>query len=138
MPDPTNMVTMGAAIADRLGTLAPAGASAFAANQKAFDADMTALDTAWSEGTATCTNRDLVVLGVLPTLFDARTNHSRAVLADINDRYGLDILGPAIPRSIRSSTSIARRRPRRKCRGSPGSLLNLLRTAPAPSRFFRR
>jgi chromosome partitioning protein len=23
------------------------------------------------------------------------------VLADINDRYGLDILGPAIPRSIR-------------------------------------
>ena len=47
------------------------------------------------------TNRDLVVLGVLPTLYDARTNHSRAVLADINDRYGLDILGPAIPRSIR-------------------------------------
>ena len=38
------------------------------------------------------TNRDLVVLGVLPTLFDSRTNHSRAVLADINDRYGLDIL----------------------------------------------
>ena len=41
------------------------------------------------------------MLGVLPTLFDSRTNHSRAVLADINDRYGLDILGPAIPRSIR-------------------------------------
>jgi chromosome partitioning protein len=41
------------------------------------------------------------VLGVLPTLFDSRTNHSRAVLADINERYGLDILGPAIPRSIR-------------------------------------
>ena len=47
------------------------------------------------------TNRDLVVLGVLPTLFDARTSHSRAVLADIHSRYGLDILGPAIPRSIR-------------------------------------
>ena len=47
------------------------------------------------------TNRELVVLGVLPTLYDARTNHSRAVLADINERYGLDILGPAIPRSIR-------------------------------------
>ncbi len=47
------------------------------------------------------TNRDLVVLGVLPTLYDPRTNHSRAVLADISDRYGLDILGPAIPRSIR-------------------------------------
>jgi chromosome partitioning protein len=47
------------------------------------------------------TNRDLAVLGVLPTLFDSRTNHSRAVLADINSRYGIDILGPAIPRSIR-------------------------------------
>ncbi|MGB8020246.1 MAG: AAA family ATPase [Candidatus Nanopelagicales bacterium] len=47
------------------------------------------------------TNRDLVVLGVLPTLFDSRTNHSRAVLADIQDRYDLAILGPSIPRSIR-------------------------------------
>ena len=47
------------------------------------------------------TNRDLRVLGVLPTLFDSRTNHSRAVLADVAERYQLDILGPAIPRSIR-------------------------------------
>jgi chromosome partitioning protein len=47
------------------------------------------------------TNRDLTVLGVLPTLFDSRTNHSRAVLADIAARYGLAVLGPAIPRSIR-------------------------------------
>ncbi len=47
------------------------------------------------------TNRDLRILGVLPTLYDARTNHSRAVLADVSQRYGLDVLGPAIPRSIR-------------------------------------
>ncbi len=47
------------------------------------------------------TNRDLTVLGVLPTLFDSRTNHSRAVLADIRARYGIDILTPPIPRSIR-------------------------------------
>ena len=59
--DPTNMVTMGATIADRLDPLAPSRAEAFAANQKAFDADMTTLDSAWTTGTATCTSRDLVV-----------------------------------------------------------------------------
>jgi chromosome partitioning protein len=47
------------------------------------------------------TNRDLHVLGVLPTLFDGRTNHSRAVLADVALRYGLDVLDPPIPRSVR-------------------------------------
>lgn len=47
------------------------------------------------------TNPDLAVLGVLPTLFDARTNHSRAVVDDIATRYGLAVLGPQIPRSIR-------------------------------------
>lgn len=47
------------------------------------------------------TNRDLTVLGVLPTLYDARTTHARAVLADISDRYGLPVLVPPIPRSIR-------------------------------------
>jgi chromosome partitioning protein len=47
------------------------------------------------------TNPDLVVRGALPTLFDPRTNHARAVLADIGQRYGLDVLEPAIPRSVR-------------------------------------
>jgi chromosome partitioning protein len=47
------------------------------------------------------TNRDLDVLGVLPTLFDSRTNHSRAVLADVEGRYGLAVLEPPIPKSIR-------------------------------------
>jgi chromosome partitioning protein len=47
------------------------------------------------------TNRDLVVLGVLPTLFDGRTNHSRAVLADIASRYELAVLRPPIAKSIR-------------------------------------
>ena len=42
----------------------------------------------------------LVVLGVLPTLYDGRTTHARAVLADISDRTA-DILEPPIPRSIR-------------------------------------
>ena len=46
-------------------------------------------------------NRGLRVLGVLPTMFDARTNHSRAVLADVSDRYGLAVLEPPIPKSVR-------------------------------------
>ncbi|MGB2839172.1 MAG: ParA family protein, partial [Actinomycetes bacterium] len=47
------------------------------------------------------TNRDLVVLGVLPTLFDARTTHARAVLADVSGRFGVTVLDPPINRSIR-------------------------------------
>ena len=47
------------------------------------------------------TNRGLGVLGVLPTLYDSRTLHARDVLDDINDRYGLAVLEPPIPRSVR-------------------------------------
>ena len=46
-------------------------------------------------------NPALTVLGVLPTMFDGRTNHARAVLADVADRYGLPVLDPPIPRSVR-------------------------------------
>src|SRR4051794_40942721 len=42
------------------------------------------------------TNRDLRVMGVLPTLFDSRTTHAREVLSDIATRYGLDVVEPAI------------------------------------------
>ena len=47
------------------------------------------------------TNRDLTVLGVLPTLFDSRTTHARAVLDDVTSRYGLPILDPPIAKSVR-------------------------------------
>jgi chromosome partitioning protein len=46
-------------------------------------------------------NPGLRVLGVLPTMYDGRTNHARAVLADVSGRYGLTVLEPAIPRSVR-------------------------------------
>lgn len=46
-------------------------------------------------------NGDLVVRGVLPTMFDGRTNHSRAVLEDVAERYGLPVLSPPIPKSVR-------------------------------------
>ena len=56
------------------------------------------------------TNPSLRVLGVLPTLFDARTNHSRAVLADIGQRYDLTVLDPPIAKSIRFAEAPAQGR----------------------------
>ena len=47
------------------------------------------------------TNRGLSVLGVLPTLYDGRTTHARAVLEAISDAYELDVLQPPIPKTIR-------------------------------------
>ena len=47
------------------------------------------------------TNRDLEVWGVLPTLYDGRTNHARAVLENISQTYDLDVIEPPIPKSIR-------------------------------------
>lgn len=46
------------------------------------------------------TNRDLRIMGVLPTMFDSRTRLSREVLQDIEDQYELPVLQP-ISRSVR-------------------------------------
>lgn len=47
------------------------------------------------------TNRGLDVWGVLPTLYDGRTNHARAVLDTISETYDLAVIQPPIPKSIR-------------------------------------
>ena len=47
------------------------------------------------------TNRTLEVWGVLPTLYDGRTNHARAVLENISQTYELEVIEPPIPKSIR-------------------------------------
>ncbi|WP_299051205.1 ParA family protein [uncultured Nocardioides sp.] len=47
------------------------------------------------------TNRSLEVWGVLPTLYDGRTNHARAVLDTISETYGLEVLQPPIPKTIK-------------------------------------
>jgi len=47
------------------------------------------------------TNRGLQVRGILPTMFDPRTQHSREVLEDVGKRYGLPVFEPAIRKSIR-------------------------------------
>lgn len=46
-------------------------------------------------------NKDLEVWGILPTLYDGRSNHAREVLVDVGERYGLPVLEPAIPRTVR-------------------------------------
>ncbi|HWJ82073.1 MAG TPA: ParA family protein [Nocardioides sp.] len=47
------------------------------------------------------TNRDLEVWGVLPTLYDGRTTHSRTVLDTISDTYDLQVIEPPIPKTIK-------------------------------------
>ncbi|MGB3481586.1 MAG: AAA family ATPase [Mycobacterium sp.] len=53
------------------------------------------------------TNADLTLLGALPTLYDARTTHSRDVLLDVADRYDLPVLAPPIPRTVRFAEASA-------------------------------
>ncbi|GAB2765949.1 ParA family protein [Nocardioides salsibiostraticola] len=47
------------------------------------------------------TNKSLEVWGVLPTLYDGRTNHSRTVLETISATYELDVIEPPIPKTIK-------------------------------------
>jgi chromosome partitioning protein len=47
------------------------------------------------------TNRGLEVWGVLPTLYDGRTNHARTVLATISETYDLEVVEPPIPKTIK-------------------------------------
>jgi chromosome partitioning protein len=47
------------------------------------------------------TNPDLVVTGLIPTMFDGRSRHAREVLADVGSRYAVPVLQPPIRKSIR-------------------------------------
>ena len=47
------------------------------------------------------TNGDLQVLGGIATMYDARTNLAKRVLADVEETHGLQIIGPPVPRSVR-------------------------------------
>lgn len=46
-------------------------------------------------------NRQLKVIGVLPTMYDSRTNLARRTLADVEERYGLAVIRPPISKSVR-------------------------------------
>ena len=46
-------------------------------------------------------NKKLKVVGILATMYDGRSNHSREVLADVGQRYSIEVLEPPIPRTVR-------------------------------------
>ena len=47
------------------------------------------------------TNPNLVITGVIPTMYDGRSRHARQVLADVGSRYDLQVLDPPVRKSIR-------------------------------------
>jgi chromosome partitioning protein len=56
------------------------------------------------------TNPKLRVRGVIPTMFDSRTRLGRQVLEDVRGRFGLEILEPPVPKSVRVAEAPARGR----------------------------
>jgi chromosome partitioning protein len=56
------------------------------------------------------TNPDLVVRGLVATMFDSRTRHSRELLEDLEGRYGVPVLGDPIPKSVRFAEAPGRGR----------------------------
>jgi chromosome partitioning protein len=51
------------------------------------------------------TNRGLEVRGLIATMFDPRTRHSREVLRDLLARYELPLVGPPVRKSVRFAES---------------------------------
>lgn len=56
------------------------------------------------------TNRHLTIRGILPTMYDPRTSHSRQVLEQISERYAIEIFDPPIRKSVRFAEAPSRGR----------------------------
>jgi chromosome partitioning protein len=56
------------------------------------------------------TNPGLKVRGVVATMFDGRTKLGREVLDDVRTRYGVEVLEPAVPKSVRVAEAPGRGR----------------------------
>lgn len=54
------------------------------------------------------TNSALEVLGAVATMFDARTRLGREVIEDLPERYGIRVLQPPIPKTVRVAEAPAR------------------------------
>jgi chromosome partitioning protein len=54
------------------------------------------------------TNPNVVVRGVIATMFDSRTRHGREVIEDAQRRFGLTVLEPPVPKSVRFAEAPAR------------------------------
>ena len=57
------------------------------------------LDTV--EDVRSYTNSNLGVRGAIATMFDSRTRHGREVIEDAKQRFGLSVLDPPVPKSVR-------------------------------------
>jgi chromosome partitioning protein len=66
------------------------------------------------------TNPQLRVRGVIATMFDARGRHAREVLDDVQTRFGLTVLDPPIPKTVRFAEA-------------PGRGISILEHAPSSS-----
>lgn len=70
----------------------------------------------------TFANPRLRVLGLVATMYDGRTRHARQVLGDVGEAYGLTMLEPPVPRSVRFAEASARGRSvLQHSPGSPGA-----------------
>jgi chromosome partitioning protein len=56
------------------------------------------------------TNAELTVRGVIATMYDGRTNLAAAVIEDVRTRYGLEVIDPPVPKSVRVAEAPGRGR----------------------------
>jgi chromosome partitioning protein len=56
------------------------------------------------------TNAKLKVRGLVATMFDSRTRHGREVLDSLEERYGIEVLQPPVPKSVRFAEAPGRGR----------------------------
>ncbi|HYI60235.1 MAG TPA: AAA family ATPase [Acidimicrobiales bacterium] len=56
------------------------------------------------------TNRDLVVRGVIATMFDGRTRLARQVVEEVRSVHGLEVFDPPVPKSVKVAEAPARGR----------------------------
>src|SRR5690349_7170442 len=54
------------------------------------------------------TNPNLAVRGAIATMFDARTRHAREVVDDVRNRFGIEVLEPPVPKSVRFAEAPSR------------------------------
>jgi chromosome partitioning protein len=56
------------------------------------------------------TNDDLVVRGVIATMYDGRTKLASSVVDEVRTRYDLDVIDPPVPKSVRVAEAPGRGR----------------------------
>jgi chromosome partitioning protein len=56
------------------------------------------------------TNRGLRIRGILPTMYNPRTKHTRQVLEQVGSRYAIPVFDPPVPKSIRFAEAPTRGR----------------------------